>query len=173
LEIPFVPKFLRGKRRAGPASPGTPRDQGAPPPGTAAGIAVDNPASPSAPADTASIQLTRERVGKLAQAANALWRLRRRLCNPQTGQPLDDMRRPFRDLETAWDALKEAGIEIRDHTGDAYDPGYSLVCLAFQPTAGLGRETVIETVKPTITILGQLAQTGEIIVGIPDSTAAK
>src|ERR1700677_3996343 len=101
-------------------------------------------AAKQAPPPAPEPGLPKEWLKTLAHVATALWRLRRRLVDPQTGQPREEMRRPYRDLESAWDALEQAGVHIRDHTGDVYDPGYSLVCLAFQPTQGLTREQVIE-----------------------------
>jgi hypothetical protein len=44
----------------------------------------------------------------------------------------------------------------------------SLKVVAFQPTPGIGRERVIETIKPTIYFKGKAIQMGEVIVGRPD-----
>jgi len=44
----------------------------------------------------------------------------------------------------------------------------SLKVISFQPTPGLGRERVIETIKPTIYFKGKAIQMGEVIVGRPE-----
>ena len=42
------------------------------------------------------------------------------------------------------------GLEIKDHTGDAFDYGLPLKVVTSQPTLGLTKESVLETIKPTI-----------------------
>lgn len=103
-----------------------------------------------------------------ADIGTGLWRLRQKLVKPGTTQPLDEMRRPYRHLESVWDALAQAGVEIQDHTDKPFDSGMSLKVVSFQPTPGLERERVIETIKPTIYFKGKSIQMGEVIVGIPE-----
>jgi hypothetical protein len=80
------------------------------------------------------------------------------------------MRRAYRHLESTWDALAQAGVQIRDHTGEPVPEGgiYALKTIAFQPTPGLSRETAIETIKPTIYYKDQMIQMGEVIIGTPE-----
>jgi hypothetical protein len=108
----------------------------------------------------------------LAAAATGLWRLRMRMMQKGTDQPLPEMRRAFRHLQSTWDALAGAGVEIQDHDGMPFDTGQTLSVLAFQPGAGLDRERVIETVRPTVYLRGRCIQIGEVIVGTPDLGAA-
>ena len=105
----------------------------------------------------------------LADVGTGLWRLRHRMVQPGTDQPLDEMRRAYRHFTSVWDALAEAGLSIRDHTREPVPEGgiYALRVIAFQPTPGLARETVIETIKPTIYYRDQLLQMGEVLVGTP------
>src|SRR5205823_4748853 len=103
-----------------------------------------------------------------ADVGTGLWRLRQKMVQPGTDRPLDEMRRAYRHLESIWDALVQAGVEILDHTGALFDSGMSLRVIAFQPTPGLGHEKVIETIKPTIYYAGQPIQVGEVIVETPD-----
>lgn len=106
----------------------------------------------------------------LAHIGVGLWRLRRRIVRPWTDRPPEDeKRRASRLLESVWDTLEGAGVEIVDHTDQAFNAGMSLKVIAFQPTPGLEREMVIETIKPTVYIHDQLVQTGEVVVGTPDS----
>lgn len=110
----------------------------------------------------------------LADVGTGLWRLRQRMLQPGSDQPLEEMRRPYRHLQSVWDALTEAGVEIRDHTGQAVPQGgiYALKVLAYQPTPGLNSERVIETIKPSIYLGEHLVQMGEVIVGTPEQTPA-
>ena len=103
----------------------------------------------------------------LADVATELWRLRDKMLQPGTDQPLAEMRRAFRSFESAWDALMEAGITIEEHTNSLFVAGMSLRVLAFQPTPGLARETVIQTLRPSVYYKQQLIQAGEVIVGTP------
>ncbi len=91
---------------------------------------------------------------------------------PETGQPFEEMRRVYRDLESTWDTLTQAGVEIQDHTGCTYDPGEKLKVIAFQPMPECIFERVIETIKPTVYLQGRWIQMGEIIVGVPEQTTA-
>jgi hypothetical protein len=104
----------------------------------------------------------------LAELGTGLWRLRQRMVDPSTGEPTEVMRRAFRHLQSVWDALAAAGVEIQDHTGSEYDPGLSIQVLAFQPMPELEREKVIETVKPTVYYRGRRLQMGDVIVGTPE-----
>lgn len=103
----------------------------------------------------------------LADIATELWRLRDKMRQPGTDQPLAEMRRAYRSFESAWDALMEAGVTIEEHTNSLFVAGLSLRVLAFQPTPGIARETVIQTLRPSVYYKQQLIQAGEVIVGTP------
>jgi|SRR5260370_12414 hypothetical protein len=103
----------------------------------------------------------------LADLATGLWRLRRRFVD-STGEPLEVMRRPLRDVEMLLSRLREDEIEIQDHTGSAYDPSQSLRVAAFQPVHGIESDRILETLKPTVYHHQERIQVGEVIVGIPE-----
>ncbi len=111
-----------------------------------------------------------------ADLGTGLWRMKRRMVDPQTGNPLEEMRGPYRHFETVWDLFDSARIHIHDHTGEVLPKGgfTDLHVLEYQPKPGLIRECVIETIRPTISIKGSGAnpdlviQVGEVIVGKPD-----
>ena len=109
----------------------------------------------------------------LADIGTGLWRLRQKMLQPGTERPLEEMRRAYRHLESVWDVLAEAGVEIQDHTDALFDPGMSLRVIAFQPTAGIERERVLETIKPTIYFHKQRIQMGEVIVATPENQATE
>ena len=106
----------------------------------------------------------------LSDLCTGLWRLRRRMIDPETDRPLEEMRKPFRHLESVWDTLADAGVDIRDHTNEPV-PEYGSIglnVLAYQPMPGFARERVIETVKPSVYAGGRLLQMGQVIVGTPE-----
>lgn len=106
----------------------------------------------------------------LAEVGTGLWRARQKMLEPGTNRPKEEMRRAYRHLESVWDALTQAGMEIIDPIDSLFDPGMSLKAIAFQPTPGIQREKVIETIKPVIYYKGEPIQMGEVIVGIPESS---
>ncbi|MGA2032915.1 MAG: hypothetical protein ABSG68_11695 [Thermoguttaceae bacterium] len=108
----------------------------------------------------------------LAEVGTNLWRLRLKMLQPGTDQPLEDMRRPYRHVQSMWDTLTQEGVDIHDHTGEIVPEGgvYGLKVLASQPTPGVGREMVLETIRPTIRYRKQTIQMGEVILAKPDNS---
>jgi hypothetical protein len=103
----------------------------------------------------------------MATVATALWRARNKMMAPGSDRPPPELRVPFRHLETAWDALHDAGIEVQSHDGIASDPGLALSVVAYQPTAGLDCDRVVETIRPSVYLNGKAIQQGEVVVGTP------
>jgi antitoxin component of RelBE/YafQ-DinJ toxin-antitoxin module len=77
------------------------------------------------------------------------------------------MRRVHRHLEGALDVLKEMGLTINDWINQPYDAGLPVKVLTFQPAPEVERDTVIETVRPTVMWKDRLVQLGEVVVGTP------
>ena len=96
-----------------------------------------------------------------------VWRVKRALEREDTETPREGMERPYRHIRSVLDALAEAGVEIKDHTGEPWSDGLRIDCIAFQPTPGLGRERIIETIKPSIFFKGEHVQMAQVIVGTP------
>jgi hypothetical protein len=116
----------------------------------------------SSPDDQGLLNLTME-------MGTTFWRLQRRVT--AGGEVPQEMRRILRDIEAMEDALRQASIEVKDHTGQKYVDGMALKVIARQETPGIACEMVIETIKPTIYCRNNLVQRGEVIVGIPESDA--
>lgn len=122
------------------------------------------PAGAESPAEAGLLDL-------LKKLATELFRARKRMLQPGTAEPLEEMRRPWRHVEAMWDLLHQAEIEVQDHDGARFEAGLELTAVAYQPTAGLQRETVLETLRPSIYYKGQLVQRGEVVVGTPEAPA--
>ncbi len=103
----------------------------------------------------------------VAAVATALWRMRNKMVDPGTDRPQPELRGLFRHLDSAWDALHDSGIEVQSHDGLATDPGLALSVVAYQPTAGLDCDRVVETIRPTVYLNGRTIQQGEVVVGTP------
>jgi hypothetical protein len=95
-----------------------------------------------------------------------VWRIQQRLEN--SAELPTELRRISRDLESTWDSLTQRGIEIKDHTGQDYRPGMALQVITSQPVAGLTKQTVIETLKPTIYHREKIVQMGQVVIGVPE-----
>ncbi|HEX8475540.1 MAG TPA: hypothetical protein VF666_16045 [Pyrinomonadaceae bacterium] len=122
------------------------------------------------PAPTPEDVAARKELRRLySDMGTGLWRLRRKMLDPATGDPREEMRRAYRHFQFTWDALSRAEIEVQDYEGQAFDPGLSLKVIEYQPVSGMNREEVIETIKPAVYYKGELIQTGEVIVGTPPS----
>jgi hypothetical protein len=107
----------------------------------------------------------------IVDIGTVIWRLKRRTTQQENEVP-EKLRRISRDLESASDMLKQSRIELKDHTGQLYDTGMALRVIAFQPTAGIARERIIETIKPTIYYKDKIVHIGEVIVGVPENNEA-
>jgi len=103
----------------------------------------------------------------LAAMVTHAWRARAKMLDGATAEPREEMRRVYRHIESLFGVFEEMGLQLKEHTGDSFDYGSSLTVIATQPTAGLARERVTETLKPTIYWNGTIIQTGEVVIATP------
>ena len=105
----------------------------------------------------------------LVDLGTGIWRIRRKI------EGLSRMPREIRDalysLESMWMSMSEGGVEIVDHIGTVPSPREAKI-IETREVTGLAREQVIDTVKPTILLRGELVQLGEVIMGKPVSSAS-
>jgi len=114
-----------------------------------------------------------ELVKLLADVGTGLWRLQSKMLPAGASQPSAENRRSYKQLEAILDTLTAANVQIRDHTGEAFPRGgiYNIKVLAYEPTSGLAREQVVETIKPTIYLKDRVIQIGEVVIGTPEGSA--
>jgi hypothetical protein len=105
----------------------------------------------------------------LKDVATNAWKAQVRLSNEAEDAKPPIHRRLERNMEAIIASLSEFGVRIKDHTGDAYDYGQLIKVVATQPQAGLLREVVTETLRPTIHWDDQLIQQGEVVIAIPET----
>gem|GEM_PF-793529 len=102
----------------------------------------------------------------LVDLGTGIWRIRRKI------EGLSRMPREIRDamysLESMWMSMSEGGVEIVDHMGTIPSAREAKI-IETRNVPGLAREQVIETIKPTILLRGELVQLGEVIMGKPAS----
>jgi hypothetical protein len=107
----------------------------------------------------------------LVELATGVWRLRGKLAANEPGETDDSMklmRSLKRQLNSMADALHDAGVQVQDHTGEPFDAGQSVDMVAYAVSSEVGRETVVETITPTVYINGHIMQRGQIVVAGPD-----
>ena len=112
-------------------------------------------------------------VKGMADIATNVWKAKVKMVDGPSGEVRDEMKRVYRHIESVLDSLHEMGLEVKDHTGDAFDYGLPLKVVTTQPTQGITRENVIETIKPTIYWQQQIIQMGEVVIATPASTETK
>ena len=100
--------------------------------------------------------------------ANAAWALQRKVCDPITNERKEEFRPIARHIDQLSECLEELGVKIQNHTHEPFDSGQSLEVIAFQPTAGISRDVVIETIRPTVYLKGIRIQMGQVIVATPE-----
>ena len=100
----------------------------------------------------------------LAEVSVGAWRLKKKMTDPKSGEPLNEMSRAFRHLESILITLKNEGIEIQDHDGQPFDAGLSLKVLTYQPMPNIDKEFVYDTIKPSVYLNGERILMGEVIV---------
>ncbi|MER0244222.1 hypothetical protein AAHZ94_19905 [Streptomyces sp. HSW2009] len=100
--------------------------------------------------------------GRITELAVSVWRLGKKVATADQVTP--SVRR---HAQAVMDALAEAGVQTSSYEGVAYDPGLRLKVLAYQPTPGLEREVITETVRPAVFLHGEAISLSEVIVGTP------
>jgi len=108
----------------------------------------------------------------LSGLATHAWKLRGRVIDPQTKEPRDeikkeDVRKMVRHVEAMFEALTALNVEVRDRTGETFDYGLPDKIVASNPQAGLTKELIVETIRPTIYWMNHIAQTGEVVIATP------
>lgn len=109
----------------------------------------------------------------IADIATAVWRMRDKFKMVNIDDLPDEITKANRHLESIWDTLISAKVEIRDHTNEKYVPGMALKVIAFQPTSSVQTEKIAETIKPSVFYKDTLIQVGEVIVATSDTTELK
>lgn len=106
-------------------------------------------------------------INALASIATNAWKAQNRLVDPKTGEPHEETKRIHRHIESILDSLGQIQVQVKDHTGEVFDYGLPLTVVTTQPTRGIDRERVIETIKPTVYWKQQMIQAGEVVIVTP------
>ncbi len=115
-------------------------------------------------------QTIKELKKVISDVAVNLWRIRKKMTD-EDGEPLEEFHRHYRHLQSAIDDLSNSRIEIKDFQQQIIPESgvLGIRVLAYQPTAGILSDQIIETIKPAVYYKGEMIQFGEVIVGIPEN----
>jgi len=110
-------------------------------------------------------------VKGVSDIATNAWKAKTKMLDAITGEVRDEMKRVYRHIESILQALQDMEVEVKDHTGNAFDYGLPLKVVTTQPTQGITRESVSETIKPTVYWQRQIIQMGEVVIATPTDKA--
>jgi hypothetical protein len=122
------------------------------------------------------VEVIPENVAKaLIATATNVWRIRSRISDSSTHElkeeiTKDDLRKLSRYVDSIIESFAGVGIEIKDRTGEAFDYGLPEKVVTAEPQAGLTKEIIVETIRPTIYWKNQIAQQGEVVIATPLET---
>jgi hypothetical protein len=103
----------------------------------------------------------------LADIATNAWKAQVRLKQWPADESSAERRRLERNVDAIVLSLYEFGVRVKDHTGESYDYGQAIKVVAAQPQAGIEREVVIETIRPSVLWGEHLVQRGEVVIATP------
>ena len=103
----------------------------------------------------------------VAAVATDAWKAQTKMVDPGSNEAKSEYRAVYRHIEGILESLKDIGVEIQGYTDAPFDYGLPLKVVTTQPTAGLKKERVVETFKPTIYWQGQIIQMGEVVIATP------
>lgn len=130
--------------------------------------ALANQALPKRAEQGGGVRCTIE-LKTMADIATHVWKAKTKMLDNGSGEVREGMERVYRHAEKVLESFQAIGLEVKDHTGDAFDYGLALKVVTTQPIQGLTKETIIETVKPTIYWQNQIIQMGEVVIETPAS----
>ncbi len=128
--------------------------------------AASEPKPPSEPEPTSAPADLDDRT--IADVATNMWRVLKRFSENGDGEVSKAQRMATRNLGAMSDRLSEAGVRVQDHDGMVWDPGLALKAIAHEPRPNVERETVVETVRPSVYRGERCIQFGHVIVGVPE-----
>lgn len=106
-------------------------------------------------------------LAALCDIALHAWRLQRRMTDRATKEVKDEHRPLARHVTAILDTLEGVGLTLRDRETEAYDYGLPEKVVAAERSAAVSRETVLETIRPTLFFRNQIVKAGEIIIALP------
>lgn len=99
------------------------------------------------------------------------WRMQRRMTDRMTKEVKEEHKAMHRSVAGILEALTGMGFTLRDRESEFYDYGLPEKVVAAEKRAGISREMVAETIRPSIMYGDQLIKAGEIVIAVPEEVA--
>lgn len=106
----------------------------------------------------------------IVDLGTGIWRIRRKIKGLK--RVPKEIKEALFSLESTWASMSEGGVEIVDHVG-SNPPKNEARVVEVRDVPDLEKEQVIEALKPTILLHGEVVQKGEVVVGRPASPKAE
>ncbi|MDR3254938.1 MAG: hypothetical protein LBT31_05185 [Synergistaceae bacterium] len=106
-----------------------------------------------------------EKVGMasfLVDLSTGVWRIRRKIDG--LSRVPKEVKEALYSLESVWTSMAESGVEIVDHIGTIPSKNEAKI-VEVRDMPDITRDQVVETIKPTITLHGEIIQIGEVVMG--------
>jgi hypothetical protein len=100
------------------------------------------------------------------------WRMQRRMTDRVTKEVKEEHKAMHRSVAGIQETLTAMGFTVRDREGDFYDYGLPEKVVAAEKRAGISREMVVETIRPSVFFGDQLLKPGEIVIAVPEDATA-
>lgn len=106
----------------------------------------------------------------LVDLGTGIWRIRRKVAGMK--RMPKELKDAMFSLESTWDSMSEGGVEIMDYIG-MIPPEKEAVVTEVREVPGLFGKQVIDAIRPSVLLKGEVIQRGEVIMGIPAPSAAQ
>ncbi len=133
--------------------------------------AVPKPTATTAP-EHYSPDAIHETSKALILIAGQGWRLKNAVTDSESGElkaelSAQDMRRIANALEAIYQVFEELGIRVIDRCKQDFHAGLPDQVVTEEPRAGISKEQIIRTIRPTIMWHQTMVQRGEIDIAVP------
>jgi hypothetical protein len=133
--------------------------------------AVPKPTSTTAP-ERHTPDAIHETSKALILIAGQAWRLKTAMNDPESGEmktelSAQEMRKVANVFEAINQAIEELGIRVIDRCNQDFHPGLPDQVVTEEPRAGISKEQIIRTIRPTIMWHQTMVQRGEIDIAVP------
>ena len=105
----------------------------------------------------------------LVELGTGIWRIRRKIEGMK--RMPKEIKEALYSLESTWASMSAGGVEIVDHIGTIPLKSEARI-VEVRDIPDLSREQVVDVVKPTILLRGEVIQMGEVVMGRPVTSAA-
>jgi hypothetical protein len=116
------------------------------------------------------VQVIPPNIAKMmAMVATNAWKLKTKMSGGEEREIKEEWKRLYRHVDAIFENLADVGVEVKDRTGEPFDYGLPEKVITSHPTPGISRESVIETIRPTIYFNNQIIQRGEVVIATPET----